>query len=208
MKIVSYLRVSTDKQGIRGLGIEAQREAVRKAYGEPFIEFVEVASGKKDNRKILNEAIDFCKRNDGTLIIAKFDRLSRNVAFIANLMESKVPFKAVDMPDANNLTIHIIAAMAQHEREMISARTKAALDVKKARMLKIDPNFKLGNPNAKTAILENRKNRVYDKPDSGKIDTLKTLKKAGEPIGKIQNVAYQLFGKQLSKVTIYKYLKS
>ena len=142
------------------------------------------------------------------LVIAKFDRLSRDVAFTANLMKTKVRFQAADMPDANNLTIHLFVAMGQHEREMISARTKAALAVKKARMLKIDPNFKLGNPNAKTAILENRKNRIYDKPDPEKVSTLKTLKKAGEPIEKLQNVAYQLFGKQLSKVTIYKYLKT
>ncbi|MDW8211893.1 MAG: recombinase family protein, partial [Cytophagales bacterium] len=103
-------------------------------------EFIEVESGKKDDRPELRKAIEAAKNNKAKLIIAKLDRLSRNVRFIAELLESKIEFVCCDMPDANNFTIHIFAALAQQERELISARTKAALRAKKER------GEKLGNP--------------------------------------------------------------
>lgn len=93
--------------------------------------FIEIESGKKNARPILMEAIAACKTHDTILLIAKLDRLSRNLHFITELMESHVAFKAVDMPEADNFTIHILAALAQKEREMISARTKAALAILK-----------------------------------------------------------------------------
>ena len=135
MKAISYLRVSTDKQGRSGLGIEAQRAAIaRRLQGaDPLREFVEIESGKNNDRIQLREALDACRRTGATLIIAKLDRLSRNLAFIANLMESKVDFIACDLPDANAVTIGIMAVLAQHEREMISKRTKDALQAAKAR---------------------------------------------------------------------------
>jgi len=99
-------------------------------------EFTETESGKRNDRPQLAEALAVCKKQKAKLVIAKLDRLARNVAFISNLMESGVDFVAVDMPDANRLTVHILAAVAEHEREMISQRTKAALQAAKKRGVK------------------------------------------------------------------------
>jgi DNA invertase Pin-like site-specific DNA recombinase len=148
-RFVAYYRVSTAKQGRSGLGLDAQRESVM-AYldggrWELLKEFTEVETGKGSNalerRPVLREAMDFAKKYKATLLIAKLDRLSRNLHFITSLMESKVRFVAADMPDANELTIHIMAALAQYERKMISERTKAALARAKAN------GKRLGNPN-------------------------------------------------------------
>ncbi len=138
-KFVSYLRVSTDRQGRSGLGLEAQRTAVAGyVAGRAIVaELVEVESGKRSDRPRLAEALALCRAHRATLIIAKLDRLARNVAFVSNLMESGVDFVAVDFPQANRLTIHILAAVAEHEREMIGARTKAALVAAKARGAKL-----------------------------------------------------------------------
>src|SRR5262245_48916557 len=137
-KFVSYLRVATDKQGRNGYGINAQRQAVDDYLNggawELIEECVEVESGKRDrNRPELQRALALCKKHRARLIIAKLDRLSRNLAFIANLMDGKVDFVCCDMPQATRLTIHVLAAVAEHEREMISKRTKAGLDVAKAK---------------------------------------------------------------------------
>lgn len=136
-KFVAYYRVSTDRQGKSGLGLEAQRAAVlgylNGGAWELVEEFTEVESGKKNDRPQLAAALAAAKKAKATLIIAKLDRLARNVAFVANVMESGVEFVAVDNPHANKLTVHILAAVAEHEREMISARTKAALEAAKAR---------------------------------------------------------------------------
>src|SRR4051812_31466483 len=132
---VAYYRVSTDRQGQSGLGLDAQRAAVAGFIGTRGLvaEFTEVESGKRSDRPQLAMALDLCRRKRTMLVIAKLDRLARNVAFIANLMESGVEFVAVDMPYANKLTLHILAAVAEHEREMISVRTKIALAAYKAR---------------------------------------------------------------------------
>lgn len=134
---VAYYRVSTARQGASGLGLEAQQEAVRAYLNggnwRMVAEVTEVESGKRNDRPKLAEALRLCKLHGATLIIAKLDRLARNVAFISNLMEAGVDFVAVDFPKANRLTVHILAAVAEHEREMISARTKAALQAAKAR---------------------------------------------------------------------------
>lgn len=136
-RFVAYYRVSTAKQGHSGLGLEAQQQAVRQYLNggawELVGEFTEVESGKRDDRPQLAAALAACRRYKATLVIAKLDRLARNVAFIANLMEAGTDFVAVDMPEANKLVLHIMAAMAQHEREAISSRTKAALAAAKAR---------------------------------------------------------------------------
>jgi DNA invertase Pin-like site-specific DNA recombinase len=144
-KWVSYLRVSTDRQGASGLGLEAQRKAVTDYLNggrwQLAAEFVEVESGKRsNNRPQLAAALAACKKQKAKLVIAKLDRLARNVHFISGLMEAGVEFVACDMPHANKLTIHILAAVAEHEREAISARTKAALAAIKAR------GRKLGGP--------------------------------------------------------------
>jgi DNA invertase Pin-like site-specific DNA recombinase len=140
-KFVSYLRVSTQRQGISGLGLEAQREAVASYLNggkwSLVREVVEVESGKRNDRPAIAEALRLCRLHRATLIIAKLDRLARNVHFISSLMESGVEFVAVDFPQANRLTVHILAAVAEHEASMISARTKAALGAAKARGVKL-----------------------------------------------------------------------
>ena len=134
---VGYARVSTAKQGRSGLGLEAQETAIAahlRASDELLTPiYVETESGKDNDRPELAKALAKAKRAGATLIVAKLDRLSRNVAFIAQLMESGVRFVACDMPEANELTLHIMAAVAQAERKAISRRTKEALAASKAR---------------------------------------------------------------------------
>jgi DNA invertase Pin-like site-specific DNA recombinase len=136
-KFVSYLRVSTARQGASGLGLEAQRAAVAGYLngGDWALveEVVEVESGKRNDRPALADALRLCRKHRASLVIAKLDRLARNVAFISNLMESGVEFVAVDMPQANRFVVHILAAVAEQEAEAISKRTKAALAAAKAR---------------------------------------------------------------------------
>ena len=130
MKYVAYYRVSTKRQGESQLGLKAQKHAVERFISPEMIdkEFTEIETGtSKKYRPILNEAIELCKNTGATLIIAKLDRLARNVAFVSSLMDSKVKFKAVDMPQANELTIHIMSAIAQHEAKAISKRVKEGL---------------------------------------------------------------------------------
>jgi DNA invertase Pin-like site-specific DNA recombinase len=140
-KFISYLRVSTVKQGRSGLGLEAQRQSIDNYLNggkwKLLKEYVEIESGKNNDRPQLREALAACQRTRATLVIAKLDRLSRNVAFIANLMESGVDFVACDFPTANKLTVHILAAMAEYEREMISKRIKDALAAAKMRGVKL-----------------------------------------------------------------------
>jgi DNA invertase Pin-like site-specific DNA recombinase len=142
MDYIAYFRVSTAEQGRSGLGLEAQREAVEtfaaRTGAEIVGEFVEVESGKRhENRPQLVKAMTACRKQGATLLIAKLDRLARNVAFVAGLMESGVPFKASDMPDADPFRLHIEAAIAEEERRKISQRTKAALAAAKARGVKL-----------------------------------------------------------------------
>ncbi len=141
---VSYYRVSTDKQGESRLGLDAQREAVQhyaKANDLNILtEYTEVESGRNDNRPVLHTAIEVCKLKNAVLLIAKLDRLGRNVAFISKLMESGVEFIAVDNPHATKLILHVLAAFAEHERDLISRRTKDALKIAKSRGVKLGSN--------------------------------------------------------------------
>lgn len=140
-RFVSYLRVSTQKQGASGLGLEAQRMAVRQFIagraGELVEEFQEIETGKGSTplsrRPQLDAALKFCRELGATLVIAKLDRLARNVHFVSGLMESRVKFVACDMPEASELTIHIMAAFSEHEAKRIGQRTKEALAIAKAR---------------------------------------------------------------------------
>ncbi len=158
MKVVAYYRVSTAAQGRSGLGLEAQQAAVAQFCGgrgcDILGEFTEVESGKVNSRPELTKALHLAKVTGATLVVAKLDRLSRNVAFLAALQESGAPFVAADMPEANELTIHIMAAVAQAERKAISRRTKEALAAAKAR------GVKLGNPNGAAALVSADKGNV------------------------------------------------
>jgi len=132
MKYIAYYRVSTKRQGQSGLGLEGQQAAV-DSYCKPLESFTEVESGKNNQRPELQKAIAACKRHGATLIVAKLDRLARNVAFVSRLMESGVEFVARDHPTATRLTIQILVAVAENEARQISERTKAALKAYKAR---------------------------------------------------------------------------
>lgn len=134
---IAYYRVSTQKQGVSGLGLEAQSEAVTKFTNNCdsciIAKYTDIESGKNDSRQELQKAILHSKKTGAQLLIAKLDRLSRNAAFVLELKNSGVDFICCDMPEANSLTIGIMAIFAQQEREMISSRTKAALNAKKER---------------------------------------------------------------------------
>jgi DNA invertase Pin-like site-specific DNA recombinase len=143
-RFVSYLRVSTDRQGRSGLGLEAQRKAVEDFLNggrwKLVAEFIEVESGKRDDRPKLADALALCRLHNATLVIAKLDRLSRDAHFLLGLQKAGVSFLAADMPEANEMVVGIMAVVAQAERKMISQRTKAALAAAKAR------GKRLGNP--------------------------------------------------------------
>jgi DNA invertase Pin-like site-specific DNA recombinase len=136
-QVVSYIRVSTFRQGQSGLGLEAQRAAVEQFCAnngcEVIAEFREVESGRKSDRPVLRQALAHAKAKRATLLIAKLDRLARNVAFIANLMEAGVEFRACDLPDCSRFILHVMAAVAEQEARAISDRTRAALSAAKAR---------------------------------------------------------------------------
>ncbi|MGV8986048.1 MAG: recombinase family protein [Cypionkella sp.] len=149
-RFIAYERVSTARQGASGLGLEAQRQAIdgfaASKGADVLARFTEVESGKNPNRPELTAAIQLARLTGATLVIAKLDRLSRNAAFLLTLRDSGVHFLAVDMPEANDLTVGIMALVAQAEREAISRRTKEALAVAKGR------GVKLGNPNGAEAL--------------------------------------------------------
>jgi len=170
---IPYYRVSTDRQGVSGLGLDAQRLAV-KEYAARFNleltdEFTEVESGTLNKRPVLNMALEQCKQSKAILLIAKLDRLGRNIVFIATLMESDVEFVAVDNPDANKLMLHIMAAFAEYERDQISQRTKAALAEAKKR------GVKLGEHGAKVLSRKNKQQAIdFAVKMKPKIDKLKS----------------------------------
>lgn len=187
-KYVSYYRVSTQKQGKSGLGIEAQKSAVQhfiNTGGVLVAEFQEVETGKNNERPQLNKAIELCKKENATLLIAKLDRLSRNVGFIYTLKDSKVDFRCCDMPDANAVTIGIMAVLAQDERERISQRTKAALAELKAK------GKSLGSPQNLTDVarirsLEKRKSNATSNENNKKATALiVSMKKDNQSLNRI-----------------------
>jgi DNA invertase Pin-like site-specific DNA recombinase len=149
-KFVAYYRVSTTKQGINGLGMDAQRDAVARYLNcgdwKLIGEFAEVESGKRNNRQEMEKAIALCRKEGATLLIAKLDRLARNAAFLLNLRDSGVDFIAVDMPHADKFTVGIMALVAEKERDMISQRTRDGLAAARRR------GIKLGNPRPAQAL--------------------------------------------------------
>lgn len=153
-KLIAYYRVSTKRQAQSGLGLEAQQEAVSnyasQTGGTVIATFTEVETGKSAERPQLAKAIAQAKRCNATLVVAKLDRLARNVAFTSKLMESGVDFLACDNPTANRLTIHILAAVAEDEARRISERTKAALAAAKRRGVQLGAS----NPACRNLTLE------------------------------------------------------
>jgi DNA invertase Pin-like site-specific DNA recombinase len=170
-KFVAYYRVSTASQGRSGLGLEAQRKAVADYLnGGAWTlvgEFTEVESGKRDDRPKLAQAMRECRLRGATLVIAKLDRLSRDAHFLIGLQKAGVDFVAADMPDANKMTVGIMAIIAQHEREQISVRTKAALAAAKARGVQLGKpenlsNRELGSKNGNARKAANARARAAD----------------------------------------------
>lgn len=188
---VAYYRVSTSKQGESGLGLDAQRTAVQNyvsSRGPILASFTEVETGKKADRPQLAAALAASRKLGATLVIAKLDRLARNVAFIAKLMEDATDFVACDMPAANKLTLHILASMAEFEAKQISDRTRAGLAVVKQELK--DKGFrvskrtgnkftKLGNPNWTKALVKANANRKYMRTPDRIYGMLDSLRKEG-----------------------------
>ena len=171
-RFVAYLRVSTQRQGYSGLGLEAQREIIKNYLRDtkPIFEYVEVESGRKTDkgRPKLKEALSQCRTYGAKLIVAKLDRLARNVSFLSALLDSDVEIVFCDFPQANKMVLHILASISQYEAELISTRTRQALAAKKAR------GCKLGNPehlmNKHKAAIENsnktNRKKAEDNPNN------------------------------------------
>lgn len=169
-KYIAYYRVSTKMQGNSGLGLNAQKSAVLKFINNDDVlieSYTDVESGKNNNRPNLLQSIEDCKNNDATLLIAKLDRLSRNAAFIFTLRDTQVKFKCVDMPEANSVTIGIMAVLAQDERERISKRTKDALAELKKQGVKLGSPQNL-NKEARKKGLQARKRNARDNENNRK----------------------------------------
>lgn len=173
-KYIAYYRVSTQKQGLSGLGIEAQKSSVSRFLNQDSVllhEFTDIESGKRNDRPNLLLAIEACKKENAILLIAKLDRLSRNVGFIYTLKESQVKFKCCDMPNANSVTIGIMAVLAQEERERTSQRTKDALAELKRKGVKLGSPENL-NTDARLKGLKARQENALRNEDNRKAAAL------------------------------------
>lgn len=215
MKYVVYYRVSTKEQGKSGLGLEAQKAEVNRFLKEDdsiIKEFTDIDSGKNDNRVELQKAIEHAKKENAKLLIAKLDRLSRSVSFIFQLRDSKVDFVCCDLPDANTLTIGIFATMAQHEREVISKRTKAALAARKAKGFKLGTPANLtaaGRKKAHQAVRAKAANNENNKRAAMLISEYKSKGMSLQAIAdKLNNNSYRTSqGKQFQKTTVSRIYK-
>lgn len=159
---IAYLRQSTMKQQLSGLGVEAQREIIHNHVKNKQIlaEYIETESGKKSNRPQLLTALAMCRKTNSILIVAKLDRLSRNVAFTSKLLESDVEIIFCDFPQANRLILHIISSIAEYEAGLISQRTKQSLQAKKARGIKLGKSDNLMNKFEQAIYNSSRTNKA------------------------------------------------
>ena len=214
---VAYLRVSTQKQGYSGLGLEAQREIIQKYLcgKNPIAEYVEIESGRKKDRPKLKEALTLCRKDGATLIVAKLDRLARSVSFLSNLLESGVEILFCDFPQANKMMLHILSAISQYEAELIATRTKSALKAKKAR------GYKLGNPEhlldkhnqAIQNSIKTCKAKADNNPNNKRaIAMLRILVKENHSYNEMANILNQegfvsSKGCSFTKSTVYKLIK-
>ena len=214
---VAYLRVSTQKQGYSGLGLEAQREIIQKYLcgKNPIAEYVEIESGRKKDRPKLKEALTLCRKDGAALIVAKLDRLARSVSFLSNLLESGVEILFCDFPQANKMMLHILSAISQYEAELIATRTKSALKAKKAR------GYKLGNPehllDKHEQAIQNSIRTCKEKADNNPnnkraVAILRTLVKEKHTLQEIADILNKegfvtSQGCSFSKSTVYKLIK-
>ena len=161
-QFVAYLRVSTQRQGSSGLGLHAQQDIIRKYLNgnTPIAEFIEVESGRKSDRPKLHEALELCKKKKATLVVAKMDRLSRNVAFTSQLLDSDIEIIFCDFPRANRLVLTIIAAISEYEAGLIRQRTRAALQVKKEQGCQLGKPENLMNNQAKAIANSRQTNKT------------------------------------------------
>ena len=189
VQYVAYLRVSTQKQGYSGLGLEAQREIIHNFLYDknPIAEFLEVESGRKTDkgRPKLKEALEICRKTGAKLIVAKLDRLGRNLSFLSQLLESDVDIVFCDFSQANKIVLHILAAISQYEAELVATRTKQALAAKKAQ------GYTLGNPEhlmdkldeAVAKSVETNKRKAEENPNNKRAAAmLKVLAKEGRTL--------------------------
>ena len=214
---VSYLRVSTQKQGHSGLGLEAQREIIQKHLYDtiPITEFIEIESGRKKNRPKLKEALDLCRKTGATLIVAKLDRLARNVSFLSSLLESDVEIVFCDFPQANKMVLHILSAISQYEAELTASRTKSALQAKKARGCKLgNPEHLLGkHDQAIQNSIMTCKTKADNNPNNKRaVAMLRTLVKEEHTLKEMADILNRegfvtSKGACFSKATVYKLIK-
>ena len=214
---VSYLRVSTQKQGYSGLGLEAQREIIQKHLYDttPISEFIEVESGRKKDRPKLKEALDLCRKTGSTLIVAKLDRLARNVYFLSSLLESDVEIVFCDFPQANKMVLHILSAISQYEAELTASRTKSALQAKKARGCKLgNPEHLLGkHDQAIQNSIMTCKTKADNNPNNKRaVAMLRTLVKEEHTLKEMADILNRegfvtSKGACFSKATVYKLIK-
>lgn len=165
MKYIGYIRVSTQKQGKSGLGLEAQKRAIRNMVNEDDVliaEYEEIESGKNKERPKLLEAIQRCKETKATLVIARLDRLSRSLSFISQLMDNEIDFVACDMKHANRFTIQIFGAIAEQEARFISKRTKAALAELKAKGIRLGSPENLTNKSREKSLEVRKRNALMN----------------------------------------------
>ena len=189
---VAYLRQSTTKQEKSGLGIEAQRSIIHSFVKEGLIiaEFVETESGKKSDRPKLQEALALCRKTNSILIVAKLDRLSRNVAFTSKLLESDVEITFCDFPQANRLILHIISSIAEYEDNLISQRTRQSLKAKKERGVKLGKSENLMNKHDEAIAHSNQTNRMKAQNNANNmraVALLRSMLKEGLTISQMTN---------------------
>lgn len=175
---VAYLRQSTTKQERSGLGIEAQRDIINSFIKEGVIlaEYVETESGRKSDRPKLQEALALCRKTNSILIVAKLDRLSRNVAFTSKLLESDVEITFCDFPQANRLILHIISSIAEYEANLISQRTRQSLKAKKERGIKLGKSENLMNKHNEAVARSNQTNRIKAKNNANNMRAVALLR--------------------------------
>ena len=175
---VAYLRQSTTKQERSGLGVEAQRDIINSFIKEGVIlaEYVETESGRKSDRPKLQEALALCRKTNSILIVAKLDRLSRNVAFTSKLLESDVEIIFCDFPQANRLILHIISSIAEYEANLISQRTRQSLKAKKERGVKLGKSENLMNKHNEAVARSNQTNRIKAKNNANNMRAVALLR--------------------------------